>query len=209
MSRMLVLAIFLLLFKRFANAAQSSGYLDLHGAFWAAPGHDGVVDHAGIKTNMGSPDAMLELMAAESPEALARPDRVALYMNAYNAWTIRLAMDHWPGMASIKEAGGFLASPRKRPLARPGGQTLSLDDLGHGILRRHSPDPGLHFVLNMFDWYAEDFGDRNGPWGFVRRFAGPALVGVGGDGPPSGMAPGLPPPGEGADGARAAMPERP
>lgn len=223
MFKMVMLAILLLLFAGFANAAQSSGYLDHYGAFLADHVRGGVVNYAGIKADMARLDATLALMAAENPEALARPDRVALYINAYNLWTIRLIMDHWPGISSIKEAGGFLASPWKRSFVRLGGRTLSLDDIEHGILRGQYPDPRLHFVLNcaskscppllsvpyrgevldamleertraclndpagarvgggrlrlirIFDWYAEDFGGRDGPWGFVRRFAGPTL----------------------------------
>ncbi|QAZ67743.1 DUF547 domain-containing protein [Solidesulfovibrio carbinolicus] len=223
MFKMVMLAILLLLFAGFANDAQSSGYLDHYGAFLAAHVRGGVVNYAGIKADMARLDATLALMAAENPEALARPDRVALYINAYNLWTIRLIMDHWPGISSIKEAGGFLASPWKRSFVRLGGRKLSLDDIEHGILRRQYPDPRLHFVLNcaskscppllsvpyrgevldamldartraclndpvgarvdggrlrllrIFDWYAEDFGGRDGQWGFVRRFAGPAL----------------------------------
>ncbi len=218
-----MLAFFSLLFAGFANAVQSPAYLDLYGAFLAAHVRGGVVDYAGIKADVARLEATLALMAAENPEALARPDRVALYINAYNLWTIRLIMDHWPGITSIKEAGGFLASPWKRSFVRLGGRTLSLDDIEHGILRRQYPDPRLHFVLNcaskscppllsvpyrgealeamleertraclndpagarvdggrlrlirIFDWYAEDFGGRDGQWGFVRRFAGSAL----------------------------------
>lgn len=223
MFKMVILAVFVLLFAGFADAAQSSGYLDQYGAFLAAHVRGGVVNYAGIKADMARLDATLERMAAENPEAMARPDRVALYINAYNLWTIRLIMDHWPGIASIKAAGGFLASPWKRAFVRLGGRTLSLDDIEHGILRRQYPDPRLHFVLNcaskscppllsvpyrgevldamleqrsraclndpagarvdggrlrlirIFDWYAEDFGGRDGQWGFVRRFAGPTL----------------------------------
>jgi hypothetical protein len=223
MLKMLTQAFFLLLFAGFAHAVQTPRYLGPCAAFLAAHVHGGVVDYAGIKSDMARLDATLDLMAAESPEALSRVDRISLYINAYNLWTIRLVMDHWPGIASIKEAGGFLASPWKRPLARLGGRTLSLDDIEHGILRRQYPDPRLHFVLNcaskscppllsvpyrgealeamleertraclgdpagarvdggrlrlirIFDWYAEDFGGRDGQWGFVRRYAGPAL----------------------------------
>ena len=223
MFKTVMLAILLLLFAGFVNGVQSSGYLDQYGDFLAAHVREGVVNYAGVKADMARLDATLALMAAENPEVLARPDRIALYINAYNLWTIRLIMDHWPGIASIKEAGGFLASPWKRPFVRLGGRTLSLDDIEHGILRRQYPDPRLHFVLNcaskscppllsipyrgevldamleertraclndpagarvdggrlrllrIFDWYAEDFGGRDGQWGFVRRFAGPVL----------------------------------
>lgn len=148
MSKMVLLAILLLLFAGFAKAAQSPDYLDQYGDFLAAHVRGSVVNYAGIKADMARLDVTLALMAAENPEALARPDRVALYINAYNLWTIRLIMDHWPGISSIKEAGGFLASPWKRSFVRLGGQTFSLDDIEHGILRRQYPDPRLHFVLN-------------------------------------------------------------
>ena len=223
MFKMVMLAIISLLFADFAYAVQPLGYLDQYGDFLAAHVRGGVVNYAGIKGDMARLDATLELMAGENPEALARSDRVALYINAYNLWTIRLVMDHWPGITSIKAAGGFLTSPWKRSFVRLGGRTLSLDDIEHGTLRRQYPDPRLHFVLNcaskscppllsvpyrgevldamleertraclndpagarvdggrlrlsrIFDWYAEDFGGRDGQWGFVRRFAEPAF----------------------------------
>jgi len=36
-------------------------------------------------------------------------------------------------------------------------------------------DGGRLRLIRIFDWYAEDFGGRDGQWGFVRRFAEPAF----------------------------------
>ena len=119
-----------------------------YAAVLSAHVHDGVVDYAGLKAGEAAFNDVLATMAAVDPAKLGREERIAYYVNAYNAWTIRLILDHWPGIRSIKEAGSFLRSPWKQDFVRLDGKTISLDGIEHGILRRQYSDPRLHFALN-------------------------------------------------------------
>lgn len=119
-----------------------------YAALLAGHVHSGVVDYVGLKAKEASLDAYLEILAGVDPSTLARPDCMAYYINIYNAWTLKLILEHYPGITSIKDAGSLFRSPWKRNFVRLKGRTVSLDDIEHDILRRRYPDPRLHFVLN-------------------------------------------------------------
>lgn len=110
--------------------------------------HDGRVDYAGLKSREKDLDAYLDALAAVDPESLSRSDRFAYYINVYNAWTLKLILEHYPGIGSIKEAGSLLRSPWKRAFVRLQSGTVSLDDVEHGILRPMFRDPRVHFAVN-------------------------------------------------------------
>lgn len=109
---------------------------------------NGVVDYQGIKNNEKKLDAYLELLAAVDPERLPRNHRFAFYINAYNAWTIKLILSGYPGVESIKDLGSLFSSPWKKKICRINGKVLSLDEIEHGILRPRFKDPRVHFAVN-------------------------------------------------------------
>lgn len=119
-----------------------------YAALLTAYDHDGVVDYAGLKTREKDLDAYLDALASVDPSTLPRQDQFAYYINVYNAWTIKLILEHYPGIRSIKEAGSFFRSPWKRDFVRLKGKTVSLDDVEHGILRPQFRDPRIHFAVN-------------------------------------------------------------
>lgn len=104
---------------------------------------DGAVAYACLAEDAPRLDAYLASLAAVDPTTLSRPGKLAFWLNAYNAWTLRLVLDHYPGLGSIKT----LPDPWGRPLARLGGRTYSLDELEHGILRKQFDEPRVHFAL--------------------------------------------------------------
>ena len=144
----LYLTFFLLLAACSGEARGENLYPDGFATLLTAHVHDGVVDYAGLKVQEAALNDVLDAMAAIDPAKLSREDRIAFYVNAYNAWTIKLILQHWPGIRSIKEAGSFLRSPWKQDFVRLDGKTISLDGVEHGILRRQYSDPRLHFALN-------------------------------------------------------------
>ncbi len=119
-----------------------------YAALLAAHVRGGVVDYAGLKKDEARLSAYLDALAAVDPAALSRQDRFAYYVNVYNAWTLKLILEHYPGIRSIKEAGSLLRSPWKRALVRLWAGTVSLDDVEHGILRPEFRDPRVHFAVN-------------------------------------------------------------
>ena len=110
--------------------------------------HQGVVDYRGLKQEEPLLDRYLDILAAVDPDRLAPDERFAFYVNAYNAWTLKLILNHYPGISSIKEAGRLWQSPWKKKLARIDGGMLTLDEIEHDILRTQFKDPRVHFAVN-------------------------------------------------------------
>ena len=109
---------------------------------------NGVVDYRGLKQNEATLDDYLIVLEKAEPEALSRDDQFAFYINAYNAWTIKLILTGYPGVKSIKELGSFFKSPWKKKICRIGGEVVTLDYIEHAILRPRFKDPRVHFAIN-------------------------------------------------------------
>ncbi|MBL0715099.1 MAG: DUF547 domain-containing protein [Desulfosarcina sp.] len=109
---------------------------------------DGMVDYKGFKNEEAALDRYLEVLAAVDPATLSDPDRFAFYANAYNAWTIKLILMHYPGIESIKETGSFFRSPWKKRFVRLEGRLMTLDEIEHDTLRAQYRDPRIHFAVN-------------------------------------------------------------
>lgn len=127
---------------------------------WATPGHslygklldefnaDGHVDYAGLKAAEPRLDAYLDFLSGVDPESLSPQDRFAFYVNAYNAWTIKLILLDYPGIESIKDLGSIFKSPWKREFVLLNGKKVTLDHIEHDILRPQFKDPRVHFAIN-------------------------------------------------------------
>lgn len=109
---------------------------------------DGVVDYQGFKNEQGRLDAYLKVLENVDTERLSRDEQLAFYVNAYNAWTIRLILTGYPGIHSIKDLGGLFKSPWEKKICRIDGKVLTLDDIEHHILRARFKDPRVHFAVN-------------------------------------------------------------
>jgi hypothetical protein len=109
---------------------------------------NGVVNYAGFKAEEARLDRYLEVLGQADPESLPRQEQFAFYINAYNAWTIKLILTGYPGLKSIKDLGGLFQSPWAKEFVRINGKTLSLDDIEHNILRPRFKDPRVHFAIN-------------------------------------------------------------
>ncbi len=109
---------------------------------------DGWVNYAGWKAEEGRLDQYLRVLEQVEPDRLDREEQFAFYVNAYNAWTIKLILTAYPGIKSIKDLGSFLQSPWKKEFVRIHDQVLSLDHIEHDILRPRFRDPRVHFAIN-------------------------------------------------------------
>jgi hypothetical protein len=108
----------------------------------------GVVDYQGFKKEEAKLDQYLSVLEKTDTKALARSGQFAFYINAYNAWTIKLILSAYPGIKSIKVLGSLLKSPWKKKIARIDGEVLTLDNIEHDILRPRFKDPRIHFAVN-------------------------------------------------------------
>lgn len=112
---------------------------------------EGRVDYQGFKKDEARLDAYLQILDQSRPLELARADRLAYYINAYNAWTVKLILLHFKDgkpVDSIKDIGGVFSSPWSQKICRIGGEVLSLDTIEHDIIRPEFKDPRVHFAVN-------------------------------------------------------------
>lgn len=80
-------------------------------------------------------------------ERFSRAQQLSFLINAYNAFTLRLIIEHYP-VKSIKEIGGLFSSPWKKKFFTLLGKKTHLDDLEHGIIRKEFDEPRIHFAVN-------------------------------------------------------------
>jgi hypothetical protein len=109
---------------------------------------NGVVDYQGFKNDEGKLDEYLRVLEDTNVSELPRNEKFAFYVNAYNAWTIKLILSAYPGIKSIKDLGNILRSPWEKEIVRLHGRILTLDDIENEILRAQFKDPRVHFALN-------------------------------------------------------------
>jgi hypothetical protein len=109
---------------------------------------NGVVDYQGFKSEEVKLDKYLQVLENINTGSLSRNEQFAFYINAYNAWTIKLILSGYPGVKSIKDLGGWFSSPWKKKLCRIDGELITLDDIEHNILRPRFRDPRVHFAIN-------------------------------------------------------------
>jgi hypothetical protein len=87
-------------------------------------------------------DAYLARLAAADLGGLDQSERLAFFINAYNAITIRSILDAYP-VASIRDIVGVW----KVRTWRVAGGEITLDQIEHRILRRDFQDPRIHFAI--------------------------------------------------------------
>ncbi len=109
---------------------------------------DGLVDYASFKSEHSKLNKYLAYLAGINPDELSRDDAFAYYINLYNAATIDLILENYPGIDSIKDIGGFFGNPWKIEFIMLKGKKVHLDHVEHEILRPTYKDPRLHFAVN-------------------------------------------------------------
>lgn len=94
-------------------------------------------------------DAYLHYLAGLDVNGLTRKQQQAYWVNLYNALTIRLILDN-PGVSSIRKIkdGFFSIGPWDREIIEIDGETLTLNDIEHRILRPLYGDARVHFAVN-------------------------------------------------------------
>jgi hypothetical protein len=110
--------------------------------------NNGRVDYRGFKEDEQQLDNYLAVLESVRPDALSKPEQMAFYINAYNAWTIKLILSAYPELDSIKDLGGLFSSPWKKSIVKLNNSVVTLDHIEHDILRPRFKDPRIHFAIN-------------------------------------------------------------
>lgn len=114
----------------------------------------GKVDYSGFIAEVDKLDAYLNLLSTNPPdrETWSEEEQLAYWINAYNAYTIKLIINHYP-IKSIKDIGPKLSIPIVNTVwhlefFEIGGKPASLDEIEHKILRKEFDEPRIHFAIN-------------------------------------------------------------
>ncbi len=104
----------------------------------------GFIDYRAIADDPSDLDKYIDQLAEADPDALDRDERLALLINAYNAFTLRLILDYMP-VDSIRDIPRSQRWDHKR--WDIGGKLHSLNQIEHEIIRPNFAEPRIHFVL--------------------------------------------------------------
>lgn len=116
-------------------------------------GHSTQVDYAGMAADRARLAAYLDQLAAVTRSEYQTWDerrQLAFLINAYNAHTVALVLQHYPDIDSIRDIGGWFSSPWTKDIAPLLGATRSLDDIEHDMIRGEDGfgEPRIHFAVN-------------------------------------------------------------
>ncbi|MEN8212529.1 MAG: DUF547 domain-containing protein [Thermodesulfobacteriota bacterium] len=106
------------------------------------------VNYDGFKKDEALLDKYLAILSETDVKSLTGNRRFAFYINAYNAFTIKLVLTKFPGINSIKEIGEFFSNPWSKKFILLQKRRVSLDYIEHDILRPEFKDPRVHFAIN-------------------------------------------------------------
>jgi hypothetical protein len=109
-----------------------------------------LVDYDGFAKSPGFP-RYLQALATARPEDMSRPDRLAFWINVYNAYTIQLVNLHHE-RESIRNINMFMGvlrgkGPWKETIVNAGGRTLSLEDVQLKVIRPEFKEPRVNMAL--------------------------------------------------------------
>ena len=115
---------------------------------------DGMVDYTGFQNDSIALNLYLKSLRTNPPDeqTWSKKEQIAYWINAYNAFTIKLILDHYP-LKSIKDIGSviqipFVNSPWDIRFIEINGEKIDLNTIEHGILRKKFDEPRIHFAIN-------------------------------------------------------------
>ncbi len=109
--------------------------------------HAGWVDYAELRKDADQLDRYIAAVAAAPFADLGRDEKLALLINAYNAFTLKLILEYWNEgqLESIKD----IPADKRWADARweVGAHTWSLNEMEHEQIRPKFKEPRIHFAL--------------------------------------------------------------
>lgn len=117
----------------------------------------GMVNYRGLKAKRGPLGrfvASVGRLSRKTYDAWPNKDKIAFWLNLYNAFTLQAIIDNYPikgswlsrkrfGPQSIRHIDGVWDTLEFRVMGRP----MTLNDIEHETLRKHFNEPRIHFGL--------------------------------------------------------------
>ncbi|WP_369997086.1 DUF547 domain-containing protein [Winogradskyella sp.] len=137
---------YLIILTLFIGISAHSDNSDLHQPWNALlnkhVSESGRVDYKGFKTDRAKLKGYIEKLANNVPDdATSKNEKLAYWINAYNALTVDLILKNYP-LESIKDIKG----PWDQRLWKLGGKAYNLNEIEHDILRKMD-EPRIHFAI--------------------------------------------------------------
>lgn len=113
----------------------------------------GFVNYQGLLGEKQKLNRYTEDLSNNPPsESWSENEKLAYWINAYNAFTVKLIVDNYP-LESIKDLNPTIAIPTVSTIwtkkwFQIGGEDFSLDQIEHKILRKDFEEPRIHFAVN-------------------------------------------------------------
>lgn len=113
--------------------------------------HKGNVDYEGIKQDTRFARYIGYLKDIDTA-AINSSDRLAFWINMYNAWTIKVVIDHYPVKSIVDIGAGLIigtifgTTVWDKDFVEIKGGRMSLNDIEHEIVRKYG-DARIHFAL--------------------------------------------------------------
>lgn len=104
---------------------------------------NGDVNYKDFKTEVELLNAYIDYLSKKNPsDNWSKYEKLAYYINVYNANTIKLIFYHYP-LKSIKD----IKNPWSKKFIRVGEEIFSLSEIENKILRKMN-EPRIHFAIN-------------------------------------------------------------
>ena len=112
---------------------------------------NGMVDYQGFLKDKKQLQVYLDKISANKPTSkLSKNEKMAFWINAYNAFTVKLILDHYPinSIKDIKKGIPFVNSVWDITFIPMGKEKIDLNYIEHSILRKEFKDPRIHAAIN-------------------------------------------------------------
>jgi hypothetical protein len=114
---------------------------------------EGMVNYKGFIQDKEKLQQYLDLLSNTPPDPnrWSEAEQLAYWINAYNAFTVKLIADNYP-VKSIEDLHPTLNIPMlntvwHKKFFKIGGRESSLDEIEHKILRKQFEEPRIHFAI--------------------------------------------------------------
>ncbi len=140
--RLKIAILFIFLGINISVTAQNFDHSKWNEILQSCVNNDGKVDYKGFKANKENLEVYLNALSKNTPQdSWTKAEKLAYWINAYNAFTIKLIIDNYP-LKSIKD----IKNPWDISFIKLGGKSFTLNDIEHKILRKMD-DPRIHFGI--------------------------------------------------------------
>jgi len=134
--------VFIFLCATISVTAQNFNHFLWNDILQSCVNNEGIVNYKRIKADEKKLEIYLNTLSENTPQdSWAKAEKLAYWINAYNAFTVKLIIDNYP-IKSIKD----IKQPWDKKFIDIDGELISLNEIEHDILRKMN-EPRIHFAI--------------------------------------------------------------